>query len=160
VPNEWADCCLDPTWSNAENAFGFIQEAVAVFDYYDNANVKRRYQEAYGDIIIAMKYFEAAYSTQYGVSISGTMHDLWRNYMRAHMGQFIVFAELWCAQRRASCELCSGGNFSTPCTLAVFFDWWMLRQSWTMSVHIKVRLTWQVRFASILVSSNKAAIPQ
>ncbi|KAH6655850.1 hypothetical protein BKA67DRAFT_657756 [Truncatella angustata] len=48
VPGEWSDCCLNPTWSSAENAFGFIQEAMAVFDYYEHTDVKARHQWAYG----------------------------------------------------------------------------------------------------------------
>jgi hypothetical protein len=83
----------------AEDAFGFIHEAMAVFDYYNDPNVKVRHQWAYGQVKIVMQYFEAAYLAEYRINISGQMQNAWRDFMRAHMPRVSNFAMLWCSMR-------------------------------------------------------------
>ncbi|KAL1903758.1 hypothetical protein Sste5344_010537 [Sporothrix stenoceras] len=68
----WAACCTSATTrATAQEAFSYIQNVMAVFDYFENTNVKDRHQNSYNVIKTTMQQFEDAYEQETGMEQPG-----------------------------------------------------------------------------------------
>ncbi|CAK7201572.1 hypothetical protein SEUCBS139899_004278 [Sporothrix eucalyptigena] len=68
-----------------EDAFGYIQLTMTVFDYCQESNVKNRHMDVYGKIKTVMRKFEQAYYLENDISIFGKVQANWRVYIINHM---------------------------------------------------------------------------
>lgn len=73
---------------------------MAVFDYYDDANVKGRHRQVYNDVMTELGYFTRAYDFIYGGNINGVWirgkwENRWRGFMVAHFLRVHTHTRMW-----------------------------------------------------------------
>ncbi|KAL2266866.1 hypothetical protein VTJ83DRAFT_4143 [Remersonia thermophila] len=96
----WNRYCTSATPASLGRALGGIQLVMAVFDYYDDPNVKSRHRKAYRDVMGTLKQFTSLYD----LSTAGTDRSRWTTpkwqrrwyqFMRAHFMRVLTHTRLW-----------------------------------------------------------------
>jgi hypothetical protein len=101
-PDVWDVCCSGATHAQAQEAFGFLQTTLGVFDYYDSPDVKERHEEVFGKVKLLLRTFEDAYEAETGNTITNQIQYAWTDYMRAHFSRVQSFARFWVLDRLAA----------------------------------------------------------
>ncbi|EQB52930.1 hypothetical protein CGLO_07400 [Colletotrichum gloeosporioides Cg-14] len=115
-----------------ERALSYIQTVMAVFDYYDDVNVKNRHAAAYQLVMDEMAMFEISYDSQFGLDIYGEWQQRWKEYMTAHFLRVTTHRRFWLLVKldqlygiwHAALLGCVGFEMCAYCTAAV----WLITQ--------------------------------
>ncbi|KAK4238206.1 killer toxin subunits alpha/beta [Achaetomium macrosporum] len=96
----WESNCRSPTPESLGRALGAIQLISAVFDYYNDANVKKRHQQVYNDVMTELNRFTKAYDFAYGGRITGKWTEgdwerRWWEFMLAHFLRVESHTRIW-----------------------------------------------------------------
>ncbi|KAK1767907.1 killer toxin subunits alpha/beta [Phialemonium atrogriseum] len=91
----WHAWCISPLPASLERGLAYIQTIMAVFDYYDDRNVKNRHATAYQSVMEEMAYFEIAYEHQFGLDIYGEWQQRWKEFMEAHFLRVVTHTRVW-----------------------------------------------------------------
>ena len=92
---KWNTWCIAPTPESLERALAYIQGVMAVFDYYDDGNVKTRHAQAYEAVLNEMSEFELAYQRQTSLNIYGQWQDRWHVFMKAQFLRVLTNTRIW-----------------------------------------------------------------
>lgn len=128
----WSAYCLLPAPAYLERALSYIQTVMAVFDYYDDVNVKNRHAAAYQLVMDEMAMFEISYDSQFGLDIYGEWQQRWKEYMTAHFLRVTTHTRFWLLVKldqlygiwHAALLGCVGFEMCAYCTAAV----WLITQ--------------------------------
>lgn len=95
----WNNWCVFPSVASLQYALSSIQTVMAVFDYYDDPNVKDRHQLVYEDVMDEMIRFEVSYMVQFGdllsETISGQWQRRWHEFMTAQFLRVEIHTRMW-----------------------------------------------------------------
>lgn len=122
----------DPT--SLERAFAYIQTVMAVFDYYQDNNVKARHRSAYQSVMREMLRFELAYDAQYSTHIWSQWQERWYEFMTLHFMRVRTHTRLWLQNKladllsiwHAAVLLCAGID-SDYCGYCIAGEWLILQ---------------------------------
>ncbi|KAK4233230.1 hypothetical protein C8A03DRAFT_19651 [Achaetomium macrosporum] len=88
----WESYCLSPTPASLGRALGGMQLIMAVFDYYDDANVKDRHRQVYADVMMELGEFGRAFGSP---TMIKHWQIRWREFMIAHFLRVRTHTRLW-----------------------------------------------------------------
>jgi hypothetical protein len=145
---KWTTTCILPIPRSLERAMAYIQTMLAVFDYYDDPNVKKRHKFVCQLVMHEMQSFELAYRSQFGRNIRGRWQTWWQLFLRMHFSRIKTWANLWLQNRLfqlrgiwlASCAQCTTVEWCGCCVQADH----LIESYWQAIVHddkIKVDLS-------------------
>lgn len=139
----WSSYCVSALPANLEHAFSYIQTIMAVFDYYDDPNVKKRHAGAYWDVMNELIAFEQSYDAQHGTNIYNDWQQRWYEFMTAHFDRVLENAHRWLKSKlEALKEIWAeavqncGGSTSDYCGYCLAAEW--LINSYLQSLDSKI----------------------
>ena len=94
---KWQTNCMTPVPRSLEKAMAYVQTVLAVFDYYNDPNVKKRHEYAYQLVMHEMETFEFAYDSEFhlNTNIFGRWQRHWQLFMTAQFSRIRTWARLW-----------------------------------------------------------------
>ncbi|KAJ2972625.1 hypothetical protein NQ176_g7050 [Zarea fungicola] len=91
----WNTNAAGATPQKLQHGLAYIQAVMAVFDYYDDPNVKSRHRDAYIAVRNELALFERSYRDKFTRDIFGQWQERWKDYMEAHMQRVVAHARGW-----------------------------------------------------------------
>lgn len=92
--DKWKACCSRTNAESGRMALSVLQTSLAVFDYYDERNVKTKHQRAYHKVKDILSEFQNAYSQEEGKHLPLDLTSLWRIYLVGHLERVVTWSKV------------------------------------------------------------------
>lgn len=141
-----------------ERALSYIQTIMAVFDYYDDINVKNRHGVAYQSVLEELAYFEMLYDDQFSIDIYGEWQKRWKEFMSAHFLLVVTHTRVWLLHKldalysvwHDALLRCTSWQVCAYCTAAV----------WLISQHYEaIEQGQKIVFDSVIFEDLRELVP-
>lgn len=91
---KWAACCSRADPESGRKALSVLQNSLAVFDYYDDTNVKAKHRRAYDKVKSLWRDFDTAFNAETGLALPQNPADLWQEYMIEHFNRVVLWSKV------------------------------------------------------------------